>query len=133
MIKTLFALIAVFAFVWTPMGRAADPAAITGKWHFVLDTEGGDRIIDSIFQQDGDKVTGKWDVSAAKANGEPVAGTFADKQLNLEFEVNSDEVGPGTMKIKAVLADDGSLSGSWGFQTYSGTFKATRLKDEPAK
>ncbi len=98
----------------------AQDAAVTvaGKWHFVLDTEGGDRTMDANFQQDGKKVTGKF----AK---DDVKGTFSDGKLNLEFPMNSDEVGPGTMKITGELAAD-ALTGKWAFQEYSGTYKATR-------
>jgi hypothetical protein len=104
--------------------KSADtPASVAGKWHFVLDTEGGDRIIESEFQQDGDQVTGKWGSGAVK-------GTFADGKLNLEFPLNSDEAGPGTMKLKGELAED-ALSGDWSFNEYSGTFKATRVKEQP--
>ncbi len=98
-----------------------DKAAVTvaGKWHFVLDTEGGDRNIDANFQQDGKNVTGKFGKDDAK-------GTFEDGKLTMEFAMNSDEVGPGTMKIKGGLGKD-TLTGDWAFQTYSGTYKATRV------
>lgn len=99
--------------------------------HFVLDTPGGDRESESIFEQDAENVSGKWGLSDAKKDGDPVAGTFADNKLTLEFTINSDEIGPGKMKIKGQLAADGSLSGDWSFQDYSGTFKATRVKSAP--
>jgi hypothetical protein len=130
MMKSFFAVLAAIAFLWTPMGRTAEPATVTGKWHFVLDTPGGDREVDSIFEQNADKVTGKWGVSDGE--NDPVAGAFAEKKLTLEFTLNSPEAGPGTMKIKGQLADDGSLTGDWAFQEYSGTFKATRVKAETA-
>jgi hypothetical protein len=98
-----------------------DAPTVAGKWHFILHTEGGDREIDSMFQVDGDKVSGKW------GNGD-VKGTFADGKLNLEFPFNSDEVGPGTMKIKGALADD-ALAGDWAFNDYAGSFNATRVKE----
>lgn len=100
--------------------RAAAAGDIAGKWQFVLNTEGGDRTAAADFQLDGQKVTGKW--GDAKAD---VAGTFVDGKLDLAFPYNSDEVGPGTMKIKATLAGD-VLTGTWEFQDYNGTFKATR-------
>jgi hypothetical protein len=94
---------------------------VSGKWHFVLDTEGGDRIVESMFQQDGDQVTGKWGSADVK-------GTFTEGKLNLEFPMTSEEAGPGTVKIKGALADD-ALSGEWAFNDYTGTFKATRTKE----
>jgi hypothetical protein len=108
-----------------PSGAAKNTqssATVTGKWHFVLDTEGGDRTFDPVFQQDGDQVTGKWGTGDVK-------GTFtAGKQLDLAFPVTSEEAGPGTLKLKGELADD-ALSGNWSFNEYSGTFKATRVKE----
>jgi len=93
---------------------------ITGKWQFVLNTEGGDRTAPATFQIDGQKVTGKWGDGNAD-----VAGTFVDGKLDLAFPYNSDEVGPGTMKITGQVDGD-ALTGKWAFQDYSGTFKATR-------
>jgi len=94
---------------------------LNGKWHFVLDTEGGDREVDSVLQADGDQVSGKFGQADVK-------GTFTDGKLNLEFAMNSEEVGPGTMKIKGELADE-ALTGNWSFNEYAGTFKASRVKE----
>lgn len=100
---------------------AHDGATVAGKWHFVLDTPGGDREVEAMFQLDGDQVTGKWGAADVK-------GTFTESKLTLEFPFNSDEGGPGTIKIKGVLAAD-ALSGDWAFNDYSGSFKATRVKE----
>ncbi len=100
--------------------HGAPKTGISGKWHFVLQTEGGDRDREATFQQDGNKVTGKW----ADAD---VRGTFEDGKLDLAFPMTTEEVGEGTLKIKGQLADD-SLTGTWEFQSYSGTFKATRAQ-----
>jgi hypothetical protein len=129
MMRTVFALLAVLGFLWAPAARTAEPNSIAGKWHFVLDTEGGNRELDAIFEVNADKVTGKWAISESKKDGDPVAGTYSDKRLALEFPFNSEEVGPGTMKITGLLADDGTLTGGWAFQDYSGTYKATRVKE----
>lgn len=91
---------------------------ISGKWHFVLETEGGERDIDADFQQQAEKVTGTWD----KAK---VQGTFADGKLNLEFPIESEEAGPGTLTLKGQVEGE-ALTGTWAFQTYDGKFKATR-------
>jgi len=100
---------------------ALDPPTVTGKWHFVLDTPGGDRELDAKFQQDGDQVTGKWGAADVK-------GTFTEGKLALEFPFNSDEGGAGTMTLKGTLAAD-ALTGDWAFTGYSGSFKATRVKE----
>ena len=95
-------------------------ASVAGKWHFVLDTPGGDRELDAEFKLDGDQVSGKWGPADVK-------GTFADGKLNLEFPFNSDEAGAGTMKIKGAVANE-AITGDWAFTDYSGQFKATRIK-----
>ena len=99
----------------------AQSAGVSGKWHFVFQTEDGERNFDATFQQDGDKVTGKW-------GDADVQGTFVDGKLNLEFQFNS-EVGPGNLKLMGQLAE-GALSGNWEFQasggTYTGTFKGSK-------
>jgi hypothetical protein len=95
------------------------PATVAGKWHFVMNTEGGDRIVDATFEQDGNKVTGKF-------GNDDVKGAFQDGKLNLEFRVNSEEAGPGTLKITGELAKD-VITGKWEFQTYGGDYKATRM------
>ncbi len=100
--------------------RAAPKTDISGKWHFVLQTEGGDREREATFQQEGTKVTGKW----ADAD---VRGTIENGKLDLAFPMTTEEVGEGTLKIKGQLAED-SLTGTWEFQSYSGTFKATRAQ-----
>ena len=99
---------------------AADPD-VSGKWHFVLDTPGGDREMDADFVVDGGKVTGKWGAS-------DVTGTWADGKLALAFSMTSEEAGEtSTMKITGKLESE-ALTGDWEFSSYSGTFKATRPK-----
>lgn len=103
------------------VSRARDPKTeITGTWHFVLDTEGGDRSFDLTFKQDGDKITTTTKDGEHRVN-------FADGQFNLEFPTSDEQVGEGTLKLKGQLAQ-GALSGDWSFQDYSGTFKATKVQ-----
>ena len=65
--KNLLALfiLVIGSALLAPFGAAQDKQApaptVTGKWHFTLQTEGGDRVVEASFQQDGDKVTGKWE------------------------------------------------------------------------
>jgi hypothetical protein len=110
---------AALALVFTPPSRSQSPT-VAGKWHFVMQTEGGDRTADPVFQLNSDKVTGKWGDADVK-------GTFRGGKLDLAFPYNSDEAGPGTLKIKGELNGD-TLTGSWEFQEYTGTFKATRAE-----
>lgn len=120
-ISALCALILCFGLV-VATGSAQTPT-VAGKWHFVFQTDDGERNFDATFQQDGDKVTGKW-------MDADVQGTFADGKLNLEFQFNS-EVGPGTLKMTGQLAEN-ALSGNWEFQAsggnYTGTFKASKAQ-----
>jgi len=127
--RTLMAVAIVLgAALAIPFGSAQSAATVAGKWHFLLQTEGGDRVIEPVFQQDGEHVTGKWNTDG------DVKGTFSEGKLNLEFPITSDEAGPGTLKLKGQLVDD-TLTGDWSFQDYSGSFKATRVKEDssPAK
>lgn len=122
--KNLFLWVLFAAVCVVPLLLAksqAQAADVNGKWHFVFQTQDGTREFDATFKQDGDKVTGKW------ADSADIKGTFSDGKLSLEFSFNSEEVGPGTLKIDGQLSDD-ALTGDWSFQTYDGTFKATRSK-----
>ena len=108
---------AALAFIFAPPSNA-QTATVAGKWHFVLQTEGGDRTADPVFQQNGDKVTGKWGDADVK-------GAFTGGKLDLAFPYNSDEAGQGILKIKGEFNGD-TLTGTWEFQEYTGSFKATR-------
>jgi hypothetical protein len=102
---------------------SAQETGIDGKWHFVMDTPGGDREMDANFIVDTDgKVTGKF-------GDTDVAGTFKNGEMNLDFEMTSQESGETShLKLDGKLDDTASLSGTWQFSEYNGTFKATRPK-----
>ena len=102
---------------------AAKPGSIVGKWHFVLDTSGGDREVEGEFAVDTNgKVTGTFGTSA-------VAGTFLNGMLDLKFDFTSEEVGTtAPMLIKGKLDDAGTLTGNWQFTEYDGSFTATHPK-----
>jgi hypothetical protein len=99
----------------------AKTAGVDGKWHFVLDTEGGDRPVECEFTVDSNgKVTGSFGTAA-------VAGTYLNKKLDLAFQFTSDEANEtGQMAIKGTLDDTGKLTGNWQFSSYDGSFAATR-------
>ena len=100
---------------------AATSNDLTGRWHFTLNTEGGDREVDALFKVDGDQVTGTWDKTDVK-------GTYKGGDLDLAFPLNSEEAGmTATLKIKGKLKVD-KLTGNWEFSEYSGTFIATKGK-----
>lgn len=102
-------------------GTAAATSDLTGKWHFTLNTEGGDREVEALFKVDGDQVTGTWDKTDVK-------GTYKDGDLDLAFPLNSEEAGmTATLKIKGKLKAD-KLSGNWEFSEYSGTFTAAKTR-----
>jgi hypothetical protein len=101
----------------------AQQSGIDGKWHFVLDTPGGDREREATFAVDADgKVTGKFGDAA-------VAGTFKDGQMALDFQVTSEESGEtAAMKLTGKVDESGALVGNWEFSSYNGTYKAARPK-----
>jgi hypothetical protein len=112
-----------------PVVQAQDTPAggINGKWHFVLDTPGGERNVDAEFTVDNDgNVTGKWGTA-------DVAGTWKEGTLALNFSFTSDEAGvTAPMQISGKLDGAAGLNGDWVFSEYNGTFKATRPAAEPA-
>ena len=117
-------LVIAAAMVCLVMGRPiahAQDAGINGKWHFVLETPGGDREVDADLTVDADgNVTGKW-------GNADVAGTYKDGKLALEFQFTSEEVGAtAAMKIDGKMDDTAALAGDWAFSEYNGTYKATR-------
>ena len=117
-------LVIAAAMVCLVMGRPiahAQDAGISGKWHFVLETPGGDREVDADLAVDSDgNVTGKW-------GSADVAGTYKDGKLVLDFQFTSEEVGAtAPMKIDGKLDDTAALAGDWAFSEYNGTYKAMR-------
>ena len=119
----VFAVVAMACVVLSRPAVRADDSGINGKWHFVMDTPGGDREMEAVFAVDGDgKVTGKYDKT-------DVAGTFKAGQMDLSFEMTSEESGEtAPLKLVGKLDDTGTLTGTWEFSSYNGTFKATRPK-----
>jgi hypothetical protein len=126
--KTLLVMLAMvclisgrqIAYSQTP---SATDAGINGKWHFLMDTPGGDRDVNAEFTVDADgKVTGKYGIT-------DVAGTFKDGKLDLNFQMTSEESGQtAALKLVGKLDEGGALVGTWEFSEYNGTFKATRPK-----
>jgi len=100
---------------------------VNGKWHFVLETPGGDREVDADFTVDPDgNVAGKW-------GNADVAGMWKDGKLALKFQFTSDEAGvTDAMNINGKLDETSALTGDWAFSEYNGTFKATRPAAAPA-
>ncbi len=104
--------------------QASTPApapvnGIVGKWHFVYQTDGGDRDLNADFKLDGEQVSGKFD-------SDEVKGTFKDGNLDLAFPHHSDEAGiTATLKMKGTLKG-GKLAGTWQFSDYDGALTATR-------
>jgi len=125
--KFLAVVAALVALVMgNPFAHAQDQG-VNGKWHFVLDTPGGERENDSMFTVDKDgNVTGKF-------GDTDVAGTFKGGELNLNFDFTSPEAGAtAPMKIVGKIDETGALIGTWEFSEYSGTFKAMRPAPNPA-
>ncbi len=117
--KWIFGLaLSLSAIFMSAVPASAAAPDVTGKWHFVLDTPGGDRESDAEFLVDSGKVTGKY----GKAD---VAGTFKDGKMDLAFTIETEEAGNGTLKLVGTVDGD-AITGNWEFTEYNGTFKATR-------
>jgi hypothetical protein len=126
--KTLLVVLAIVCLISgrqlanAQTASAAD-AGVNGKWHFVMDTPGGDREMEAEFTVAADgKVTGKYGTT-------DVAGTYKDGKLDLNFQMTSAESGQtAALKLVGKLDETGALVGTWEFADYNGTFKATRPK-----
>jgi len=96
---------------------------INGKWHFVFDTQGGDREFNAEFSVDADgNVTGIWEKA-------PVAGTFKDGHLLMVFDTTSEEANEtAPLHLDGKLDDSNTITGTWQFSSYDGTFKAAHPK-----
>jgi hypothetical protein len=105
-----------------PMQDAAPDTRINGKWHFVFDTQGGDREFEADFTVAADgTVTGTWDKA-------PANGTYKDGHLLMAFDTTSEEAGEtSTLHLDGKLDTD-AITGNWAFSSYNGTFKATHPK-----
>lgn len=121
--KFLLAAVAMVGLFLGSQTAAPDHSAIDGKWHFVLDTPGGDRDVDAEFTVGADgKVSGEFGKT-------PVAGTFKEGQLALNFSFTAEETGEtAEMKIDGKVDDTAALVGNWAFSAYNGAYKATRPK-----
>ena len=105
-----------------PAKPAAD-SKINGKWHFVFDTQGGDREFDAEFAVDADgNVTGTWEKT-------PATGTYKDGHLVMAFDTHSEEANEtATLHLDGKLDDSDNITGNWTFSSYDGTFKAAHPK-----
>ena len=120
--RTALSLLGVVALVCATAGsaRAAD---VDGKWRLVLDTPGGERVVEAEFKTDGAALTGKW-------GGIDIKGTYTDGKIAFSFPFTPEETGEqGTLTIKMEYKD-GGLDGTWEFAEYSGSCKGTRQKSE---
>lgn len=106
-----------------PATPASQDKRINGKWHFVFDTQGGDREFNAEFSVDADgNVTGTWEK-------EPATGTYKDGHLLMTFDTHSEEANEtAPLHLDGKLDDSNTITGTWQFSSYDGTFKATHPK-----
>lgn len=107
----------------TPDSQSTPDKRINGKWHFVFDTQGGDREFEAEFTVDADgNVTGTWDKK-------PATGTYKDGHLKMAFDTFSEEANEtAQLQLDGKIDDSATLTGNWAFSSYEGTFKATHPK-----
>jgi hypothetical protein len=107
----------------TPATPASQDKRIDGKWHFVFDTQGGDREFEAEFSVDTDgKVTGTW-------NNKPATGTYKDGHMQMAFDIFSEEANEtAQLQLDGKIDDTATITGTWAFSSYDGNFKATRPK-----
>jgi hypothetical protein len=126
--KSVLAFAAALVLAAAPLRAPAQAhsATLDGKWHFVMDTEGGDRESEAEFAVDPDgKVTGTF-------GKDKVAGTFKDGKMSLSFKITSEEAGiTDDLKFDGKIDDSGNMTGTWAFSSYSGTFKASHPAAAP--
>jgi hypothetical protein len=122
--KFLVAVAAIVCLMTGALFVKAQNSGISGKWHFVLDTPGGDRDVDAEFTVDAEgKVTGTFGKTAA-------AGIFKDGNLDMTFDMTAEETGEtAQMKLVGKLDAPSTLTGKWQFSSYDGSFKAARPKN----
>jgi hypothetical protein len=103
--------------------KPAVDSKINGKWHFIFDTQGGDREFNAEFTVDADgNVSGTWDKS-------PATGTYKDGHLLMAFDTYSEEANEtATLHLDGKFDDTNTLTGNWTFSSYDGAFKATHPK-----
>jgi len=103
-------------------------AELSGRWHFVFDTEAGVREANMALEVKGQEIVGKvYGVDSDETFTE-VKGTLAGVRVTLEFEYYSADAGyKSVVKIQGTLEGD-KITGEWQFDQHSGTFTATRLK-----
>lgn len=105
------------------------PAAeLSGRWHFVFDTEAGVREAEMTLEVKDRQVTGKIAMPEAPDKSTDVTGTFADGELTLDFPYYSEEAGyRSTVKMQGKLTGD-TISGEWQFDQHRGAFTAKRVR-----
>jgi hypothetical protein len=119
-----FGLVLFLALLAFPLAAAE----LSGRWHFVFDTEAGVREADMTLEVNERQVTGKVTMPGAPEKSAEVTGKFADGQVTLDFPYYSEEAGyQSTVKLQGKLGDD-TIAGEWQFDQYKGTFTAKRVK-----
>jgi hypothetical protein len=103
----------------------ASAAGISGKWHFKVDLGGRSGEPVFVFEQSGEKLTGKYNGAAGEA---PLTGTVKGDQVQFTFEVTFE----GTalqVEYKGMLRKDGTMKGTADYGGHaSGAWSAKRAQ-----
>jgi hypothetical protein len=120
--KTLIALATVLLLTATLSAQSFD---LTGEWVFDVQTDGGSGQPTLIFQQDGDKLTGKYKGQLGEAD---LTGTVSGKTLKFSFSGNAQGTA-FTVTYEGEIESNSAVKGTVDLAGMaSGTFTGKRVK-----
>ncbi len=109
-------------------GGAAAASDIDGSWLFVFDTEAGERRAAATLKLEGERVSGKVDVSDKAGGDTDITGAYSASsgEVSLSFPYYSEDAGYKAEVQMTGKLKDGKITGNWKFDVYSGTFTGSR-------
>ena len=120
--KTLTALATVLLLTATLSAQTFD---VTGEWVFDVQTDGGSGQPTLIFQQDGEKLTGKYKGQLGEAD---LTGTVSGKALKFSFSGNAQGTA-FTVTYEGEIESNSAIKGTVDLAGMaSGTFTGKRVK-----
>lgn len=106
----VFAVVCLFAFVFTIMASAQEPAKVSGAWEMTFETPSGTRTQELTFEQTGDKIKG---TMKGQRGESPLEGTVAGDKI--AFTVTREFNGQTRTMNYTATVTGGSMKGSLKF------------------